>query len=378
MPPNANTHDSRFDPNASAIGQRFAAAATDHEAGRFESALEGYSKILEHDGEHVATLVHVAVLYLRYGRGDDARLVLASVLAQGEDVLLQNIAGLPEAYVALADLCLYSDNPGLADRILHAVSTFWPESVGLQVAIGIRLVEAGNWKGAEAQFLRVIEMAPDQPEAWIDLANIRLAREDYVGAMDAFVEALEIEPTNEGAARQALSTTDMLEDSSLVVRYLIDLTELIDDDVHSLVFIGLKLLAERNHRGALSAFARATDIEPSSFDAAIGAGAAAYHLDEMAAAQTYWSQSFEALPDDLEACLELIRNFAADIPAELVEVLLKHAARLVLDDADRLCLVGQAARDIGSEPAAVKLFRRAVALEPDNAFARSLLEPEQA
>jgi Flp pilus assembly protein TadD len=60
---------------------------------------------------------------------------------------------------------------------------------------GIGLLLQGDLKGAEAAFLRVTEIAPDNPDGWVNIGRARVAEGDVEGAREVLEKALAISPT---------------------------------------------------------------------------------------------------------------------------------------------------------------------------------------
>lgn len=59
---------------------------------------------------------------------------------------------------------------------------------------GIGLLLQGDLKGAEAAFMRVTEVAPDNPDGWVNIGRARVAEGDVEGGREVLEKALAIQP----------------------------------------------------------------------------------------------------------------------------------------------------------------------------------------
>ena len=359
---------------AAGLDALFARATAAHAANHVERALESYLTILECDPEHIATLIHVADVYLRFGREADARLLLAHVAGRGREAVLANVRGLASANLAFVGLCRRAGEAELADRILARALGLWPNDPALNEAVGQRLAEDGNADGAEAYLHHALAMAPERIAIRFKLAEVRLARGDAPAGVEALLEILEVEPGHGEAIRRAIAAAEALHDADLRATLLRRLAERIEGDREALAYIGFKLLAEERFEGALAAFARASDLDLDSHETLIGAGAAAHALDEEKAAEEYWRQGLAAIPDHAEAWLAAAQTFAHDLPRPLLRQLVDGAARHAGKAAESLCAVAEVACELSLHEAGGEIARRALALEPRNARARRLLD----
>jgi tetratricopeptide (TPR) repeat protein len=356
------------------VAALFAAATAEHAADRFEQALAGYLAILERDPGHIATLVHVADVYLRYGREADARLVLAHVAKHETGEVLARVAGLAQANLAFAELCLAGGDVELGDRLLARALELWPDDPGLNEAVGQRLADGGDPAGAEAYVSHALARAPARVSAWLKLAELRAARDDTAGALEALLEALEADPGHGETARRAIALVEGLQDDDRKARYLYRLAERIEGDGEALAYIGFKMLADERFEGALAAFARASDLDLDTYETLIGAGTAAYGLGEEAAAEAYWAQGLAAIPHDIGAWLTLADTYAHDLPRAMLRRLVDGAAGLASRDADGLCAVAEAACRLSLHDLAGEIVERALALAPGSARGQRLRE----
>ncbi len=343
---------------SSSIAAVFDDASAHHGAGRLEQALEGYAEILDRDPNYVATLVHVAELYWRHAREADARLVWDGLLALDEVEILSDMAGLAGPFLVLAAICLDSDRAGLTDRLLERAAELWPEEAPAHEFLAVRLFERGDSEGAEAHFVRAVELVPQRVEAWFNLAATRVARADIAGALTALDRVLDIDPAYNQALQQVIALVERLEDGNLAVHYLRRIQEAADENVDVLAYVGFRFMEAGDHEAALSAFAQAIDVDLEAYQALFGAAAAAHRLSEAAASEEYCRQGLASLPDDFEARLAVIRTFHQDLPAEAAASLFETSIRIAWNDRDGLRRIEEVAHELGWEAAAIRSRRR--------------------
>jgi len=352
-----------------ALAELFVQATADHEAGRLQPALEAYARILDQDDKHAAALIYVADIYLKYERIVDARLVLDHLLKlhaaafQGE---------------GLSDICLAfariwgAEQRELTDRLLARAVEVWPDLPEANEAVAARLAEGGDYRRAAAYYRHALKLAPGRAEIWYRLALVCIEAEDSAAALGALLEVLDLEPGHSEAVRKTIVVVDQLEDGDLGAHFLRRLTELIEEDGEALAYIGFKLLAGQHFDGALSAFARAADLDLGSYETLIGATTAAHALGEAAATEAYWEQALAAMPGKVEVWLEMARTFAPDLPPALTRQLIDGAAAIVARDAKALCDVVEVAIELGQREAAKAILALALSVGPDSRRARAL------
>lgn len=353
------------------IPELFAQAQADHEAGRLQPALEAYARILDRDGGHAATLLYVADIYLKYDRVADARLLLEHLLKLDEAVFRDGGGGLPDTCVDFAR-AWGGEQRQLVDRILARAVEAWPDLPKVNEAVAMRLAEYGDLKQAEAYFKHALRLAPDRSGTWYQLALVRITAEDLAGALEALLEVLDIDPGHTEAVRRTIAVVENLEDPELAAYFLQRLIELIDEDGEALAYIGFKLLASRHFDGALTAFARAADLDLRSYETLIGATTAAHALGEDAGVKAYWEQAMASMPAEGNVWLAMAQTFGPDLPEALTRQLIDGAATILCGRAAALCDVVEVAVQLGQAEAAKTTLALALAAEPGNRRARDL------
>jgi tetratricopeptide (TPR) repeat protein len=99
---------------------------------------------------------------------------------------------------------LKGDDPELAATAEAVLWRAWCRSGNSETdrifRSGIDAMQQGRLKAAEAEFTRVIEIAPDFPEGWNKRATVRFMRKDYTGSIADCQETLARNPNHFGAA----------------------------------------------------------------------------------------------------------------------------------------------------------------------------------
>jgi tetratricopeptide (TPR) repeat protein len=112
---------------------------------------------------------------------------------------VSNVSGKVKAIPDLPIVTLASD-----DATLRVLPRDAPEPEPTTVLVsddwtrwndyGIGLLLQGDLKGAEAAFLRVTEIAPENPDGWVNIGRARFAEGDVEGAREVLERALELSP----------------------------------------------------------------------------------------------------------------------------------------------------------------------------------------
>ena len=99
---------------------------------------------------------------------------------------------------------LKGDDPELAATAEAVLWRAWCRSGNSETdrifRSGIDAMQQGRLEAAEAEFTRVIEIAPDFPEGWNKRATVRFLRKDYTGSIADCQETLARNPNHFGAA----------------------------------------------------------------------------------------------------------------------------------------------------------------------------------
>ncbi|MFN3232445.1 MAG: tetratricopeptide repeat protein [Alphaproteobacteria bacterium] len=127
--------------------------------GRLETALEAYMMVSDHPVLGWDARFEAATLKARMDRPDDAIMVLETMAAERptNTNLLSTLADI------LRGENRFEEAIGYYDRVVALVDQPAPRHWTLFYARGIALERKGAWERAEADFLKALELKPDQP-----------------------------------------------------------------------------------------------------------------------------------------------------------------------------------------------------------------------
>jgi tetratricopeptide (TPR) repeat protein len=132
---------------------------------------------------------------------------------------------------------------------------------------GIGLLLQGDLKGAEAAFLRVTEMAPKNPDGWVNVGRVRAQEGNIEGAREVVEKALQLDPdlarANYFLAR-VLKAEGKLEESAAVLRKVLvqfPKDRVVRND------LGRALFLLRRYADAVKEFETTLSIDPEDLTA---------------------------------------------------------------------------------------------------------------
>jgi tetratricopeptide (TPR) repeat protein len=199
---------------------RFALAARHSNAGETEQAEAVYREIMARDGDGSDALrarAQLAALALGAERLEDARALAAEVLAKDAEN--------SEALLIRAALALQAEDPD-ADRAIADLRTILrnePESTGALRMLATAHEARNEPALAQDAFQRVIELAPDDPAGYLQLAGLRRRIGDIQGAASTLNELLGRDPSSPLAQtalariQQLQPDTDQLEETAQLI-----------------------------------------------------------------------------------------------------------------------------------------------------------------
>ena len=152
------------------------------ETGDWNGALESYHRALAIDDGHGDAPNNIATILHLQGRVDEAVQWYRRALERYPEhaQIRQNLA---DALVQLGDL-------PAAHRMYESALTLAATDGAIWSNYGESLLQAGEWDRAEAALLRAIELLPNLPEPYNNLANAYSGRGDQAGAIDLYKQAL--------------------------------------------------------------------------------------------------------------------------------------------------------------------------------------------
>lgn len=270
-----------------------------------------------------------AVAALRDGRPDDARAILAEVLAR---------------------------HPRHA-QALHL--------------LGVVVLEAGDPREAVRHLARAVEIAPKVAHAWSNLGVAHAASGDFDAAVRAHERALRIDPALAGAYRNraiALQRLGRHEESLSSARQAVSRGA---SDAEAWMALGDALVSLRREREAVAAYDRAVALAPRLALAVHNRGTARYRIGDAEAAARDFRGALEIAPAFARAH-ESLALVLCDL-GRPDEALAAAERAVELDPAQPACLVarGLCLDLLGRSDAALDDFDAALRFAPDYAPAWS-------
>lgn len=335
-----------------------------HRQGRLDEAAAGYQAVIATE-EHGDALLHLGVLRLEQGHGQEAQALLrralavapqsaethanlaAALQASGEhdeavrhyELALTLNPGMAQARFGLA-ACLQAlgrqEAAVVSYRELLAVEPAHPEA---NYGIATLLAQTGRDEEAMSHYRLALDADEDFAEAAHGLGNLLVKRRAAAEAVGYFHRALDVDPDYDEARLSLAGALLRLErDDEAMAAYRDLLTR---QPKNAAAHRGLGMLLGRNRKEseALEHFQAALALEPNSLAAMNGVAAALIALGRHAEA--------------VELC--------------------HRASALEPDNADVLATLGRALLEVGDTKQAEALTRRALELAPDRpefAFSR--------
>jgi tetratricopeptide (TPR) repeat protein len=181
---------------------------------RLEEALEAYRKVLELDEDNVAARINSGVIYFKLGQEDKAARMFGSALDSdpgNKDALsmwalsLETLAD--EQRQELSQAATQEDSVNIMDTVketlIEAVKVYrraieaHPEEKNFIYNLGVLYArELKNFQAAKPLFQKVIELDPEDVDAWFNLATAQLNLNELDGALESLEKTVELTPEN--------------------------------------------------------------------------------------------------------------------------------------------------------------------------------------
>jgi tetratricopeptide (TPR) repeat protein len=169
------------------------------------------------------------------------------------------------------------------DFILYRIDEQSPEQMAKNAASlqetlgfferGIGLFNAGDFKGAIAEFEKAVDVKPDFLEGWQNLAAAHYRAEEYEKAIEAGSKALDLDPRAVQMIRLVSASYSKLGDEKTAEEFQERLKNLPEANLSAEEFYNLAVVAANGNRDAeaVEYFEKALSLKP-------GFGPAHYHL----------------------------------------------------------------------------------------------------
>ncbi len=285
----------------------------------------------------------------------------SSLFATSDDHVQSNLC-LAWCLLCEAEVDEYHDYQS-ALKVFEMIVERYPGSAYAQAGLGAALMQLGRWGEAETALQKAIERNPNSAEAHHNLGVLEMRRQDPKKAAAAFADALRFRPDSledlvalaqaqaeVGDREAALATAARAQekhpsaagplvirgtlaaqkgDMDEALRYLVDALARDPDDAGALLQKGKVLYARGQKESAKTAFLRAADLSPSSFEIHYNAGALLLETEGTQAALPYLLRAYALRADD--AAGRRLRDTLLALPIDDAGTL----AHLAAADADR-------------------------------------------
>lgn len=265
-------------------------AGTD--ASRFPRIIEAINA-----GDHAAALNS-----LKSEAGQDAVAALLAadlLIAQGDGegavatLMPHANPGNTRAIALLAYALIRVDRLSEAENRLTSALADTPASVDLLLARGELALLQGDAGQARNSYHAVIQVEPDNPDAWYGLGLIESERENIRQARVILGKVMEKNPSYSKAGAELASAETFSGNYATAEKILLDVLQREPDNYIALTALGLNRLKNGHARQALDDFMKAGLIEPRYARAWLYSGVAFYQLDERARALQAFQKAAE-------------------------------------------------------------------------------------
>jgi len=300
-----------------------------HKAGQLQEAESYYLKALEIDPGHPGARYYLANIAY-----DDGRLPLATQLTEA---LLHEQSDDAEAWHLLGMIALKEADTARARECFTKALAIQPSYAQAHYSLGNVLNSQGHFDAALASLQRALQLQPAFAEAHYSLANIYLAQNKSEEALSSYHRAIsaasDFRPAYEGIGGILLSQ-ERLDDAITIYRKAIA-----ENAGSALIYVGLGIAHERKEQtaDAASNFERAIAMDPNCFLAHVHLGNLFYKHGKFNEAAESLKQASALKPQDTQVLDRLAKTYLYFL---------------------------------GENDQAAEVYRRLLALEPDNPVAK--------
>ncbi|MEW5735546.1 MAG: tetratricopeptide repeat protein [Thermodesulfobacteriota bacterium] len=172
----------------------FNAAMVEKDLGRYREAISKLSGLLLLTPKDFASRFLLAELYYDCGDHENALAELDRLAQDDPQGKLGQASRSRAERIRSQDRSMEEAEKVLAGRIAED-----PGDAGLLLRQGLVRKNLGRLSEAEESFQKALVIIPEAPDAWINLALVAMAREDYEKSEKLLVQALALSPDNQAA-----------------------------------------------------------------------------------------------------------------------------------------------------------------------------------
>jgi curli biogenesis system outer membrane secretion channel CsgG/Tfp pilus assembly protein PilF len=230
-----------------------------------------------------------------------------------------------------------------------------------------RKYEAGNWREAEIQYRRVLELVPDEPRAWGRLCHVEVMLERFAEAVDTCQRAARLAPREPSVPQNIGYSLTRLARPADAIPWFQKAIDLAPDSPQSYVGIGGAQFTLRNWAKAEEYYRLAVDRDPGNVAAWQALGDAAGEQGKAADAIAAYRRALEAGAPNATLYRSLGWQLYRDGRLPDAERALVEANRLNPRDVSTLVSLGVVAEKLGNLSEAKQAWQRASELDPAGA-----------
>lgn len=296
---------------------------------KFDTALDYYRQACEKNANEARYALAVAEMEIALNQLDHAKLFL-------EDKL-NNFEQSPAMHIALGRIATLQDDPARAARCYRDATLLAPEDKNVRWFYASALFDAGRYSDAA----RILEDMRDDPPAPPKASSA------YSSKVSEAVKAADAEAEAATAISAKVSLVMMLGECYVNLKRPVD---------------------------ARDCFQEVLRLQPANVSAYLSLGKTSLLADDFGMTVSAAQKVLRLEPDNVNALILLAAAQEKQKNWTDAQGTLVKAARLAPKDSTILCLQGLAALQLGQKDAATAYFTRAVALNPTDTWATSLLE----
>ena len=181
---------------------------------------------------------------------------------------------LPEGALREARTALVQGRVDEALEELRRLAEEYDGSWFVALWLGHAWHEKGNLTAAANEYLRGLELSPDNSQLLVALGDIQAETHNLAQADRYFREAIEAAPEYALAYRKAAAVSIELERHSAAVEFLQRFIDLRGEDVETLNVLGIEQFLNEDHDGAISTLDKVLRLDPQNARAHFGIGMA--------------------------------------------------------------------------------------------------------
>lgn len=369
--------------------------------GEYKAAIIQLKNLLQHEPNHVRARRMLGELYLRLGDGASAEKELARAwrldpsqdemrILLGRAYLLQGKAGkvleelnprdVESDSIKASMLAMHGQAQLVQRKTREAEKLFFKgleidhQSADAWIGLAQIAIARQDFEKAAEYADNVLEMAPHLAEGWIIKAEIARLNNELPAAMTAFRHALKIEPGNLQAHLGLAASELGLKEYDAAFQEVAAIRKVVPDHPLANYLEGMIFFQQRKMASARNALYKVLKAVPNHLPSHLMMGAIHYSLDQPEQAESYLSRYVAAVPDYMPARKLLaavqLKNGEADEAIRLLESVLESIPQ---GDPQLYVLLGNAYMQQGDYSKGTEYFEKAVAIAPEESAIRTSL-----